>query len=95
MTLKPVCIPCQRFFRMQKSIFFLEQMPLEADAKRGNSESHKWKPYKLWSGDIWKCQGCGAEIISGFGTRPIAEHFQPKFAEEMERLGPIITVNDC
>jgi len=36
-------------------------------------------PYKIWMADLWKCPSCGIEIISGFGNKPEAGHFQPDF----------------
>ena len=70
-------------------------MPIESPAEPGISEPHKWKPYKIWSGDKWKCEGCGAEIISGTGLHPIAEHYQPDFAQTRARLNADYQVNDC
>lgn len=94
--LKPVCVPCQRFFRMVKAGYcFVEAMPKESDAISGTSEPDKWTPYKIWSGDKWRCQGCGAEILSGFGHDPISEHYQPEFKNWMTRLKPQTQVNDC
>ena len=43
-------------------------------------------PYKLWSADRYKCPTCGHEIVSGFGRRPLAEHFQTDdYARVLER----------
>jgi hypothetical protein len=36
-------------------------------------------PYKLWEADLWDCPGCGAEIVVGFGSKPLAEHYQMAF----------------
>lgn len=95
--MKPVCVPCQRFFRMQKAgFYFIEGMPRTTDAQSGTSEPEKWKPYKLWVGDRWECKGCHAVILSGFGRGPIAEHHQTDFTERVERLGADqFQVNDC
>lgn len=32
--------------------------------------------YKVWEADLWKCPGCGMEVIAGFADNPIAEHFE-------------------
>lgn len=94
--MKPICVPCQRFYRMKKSgRAFIEGMPLNNHARPGNSEPEWWKPYKLWSGDLWECQGCGHQIISGTGMRPIAEHYQPDFQEAVSRNNADYQVNDC
>ena len=33
-------------------------------------------PYQIWSGDVFECPGCGFRVVSGFGGKPVAEHFQ-------------------
>ena len=94
--MKPICVPCQRFFRMIKTgFYFLEGMP-EGNAAPGTKEAEKWKPYKLWAGDKWKCEGCGAVILSGFGMSPIAVQHEPDFQDKIKRLGANqFQVNDC
>lgn len=96
--MKPVCVPCQRFFRCKKTGFnFIEGMPRENHAQPGTLEPEKWQPYKLWTSDRWECEGCGAVILSGFGREPIAEHYQPDFEARAERLcgSERLQVNDC
>ena len=96
--MKPICFPCHRFYRPKKNgVYFIEGMPVGPDrATPGLSEPEKWKPYKVWQGDRWKCHGCGAEIIVGVAQRPIAEHYQDNFAEIAEQLGADkYRVNDC
>lgn len=62
----------------------------------GLDEAHRWQPYKLWVGDLYACEGCGAEILSGFGSSRIAEHYEQGFTEEVKRLGADqLQVNDC
>lgn len=34
---------------------------------------------QAWSGDRWKCLGCGALVVSGWGRGPLAEDFQGSF----------------
>ena len=94
--LKPVCVPCRQFFRQVKTgFYFIEGMPSSSPAKPGLAEPDKWKPYKLWSSDKWRCEGCGAEILQGFGSSSLAEHFQPNFKEKCEEFGAEYQVNDC
>jgi hypothetical protein len=95
--MKPVCVPCRRFFRMKKmGFYFIEGMPIGNRVPPGNAAPEMWKPYKLWTGDKWVCEGCGAEILSGFGREPISEHYKPDFAEIAESLGANqLQVNDC
>jgi hypothetical protein len=68
--MRPVCVPCGRIMVVKKNGFaFIETM-------RVAEEQH---PYKLWVGDLMECQSCGAEVISGVGDNPIAEHYQSSF----------------
>lgn len=95
--MKPVCVPCQRFFRPSRNAFnFIEGMPTGNDAKPGLAEPERWRPYKLWQGDQWKCPDCGATIIVGCGQQPISEHYLPGFAEKVKAFGgDQLQVNDC
>lgn len=96
--LKPICVPCQRFFRMRKSgFYFTEGMPVGPERPAsGTAEPEKWKPYKVWSGDRWECEGCGATIISGTGARPVSEHYMEDFETVRAGLNAAqLQVNDC
>jgi hypothetical protein len=46
-------------------------------------------PYKLWDADLFECPECGVEVITGFGGGPLAEHYQPTYADARTRLAPI------
>lgn len=95
--MKPICVKCHRFFRMVKSgFYFIEGMPLFPGTPPGLADCENWKPYKLWCGDKWECKGCGAVILSGFGSEPISEHFKADFKEMLDKLGARrFQVNDC
>ncbi len=95
--MKPVCVKCQRFFRMKKSgDDFIEAMPLGNGIPAGNLRPECWTPYKLWVGDQWECPDCHAQILSGFGQAPISEHYQPRFKELVRELSADqLQVNDC
>ena len=93
--MKPVCVPCQRFYRPEKNGYcFIEGMP-DGSALPGLAEPEYWHPYKLWRGDLWKCQGCGSLIVVGVAQQPLGEHYQDNFAELVERFQPEVQVNDC
>lgn len=93
--MKPICVPCQRFFRCKKNDFpFIEGMPRDG-AEPGTAEPEKWSPYKLWLGDKWECEGCGAVIVVGVARQPMAEHYQPDFAPMVAHYRPELNVNDC
>lgn len=96
--MKPICVPCRRFFRPKKNaVSFIEGMPETNDvaALMGNRAADQWKPYKLWNGDLWACPDCGAEIIVGVGIWPLAEYFQEDFDKKCESWNATIQINDC
>lgn len=94
--MKPVCVPCQRFYRPKKNGFsFIEGMPIVPKAAPGTSEPEKWKPYKLWIGDLWECLGCGANIVVGVAFEPVSEHYKEDFQEQVDAWKPKLIVNDC
>lgn len=39
-------------------------------------------PYEIHSGDLWECPIGGEQIVSGWGSGAIAQHFEDGFAEE-------------
>lgn len=95
---KPVCFPCQRFFRMKKmGFYFIEGMPVGGVFPTpGKDHPEDWKPYKVWVGDKWECEGCGAAILTGFGANPIALQHEEDFKAIVESLGADkYQVNDC
>jgi hypothetical protein len=99
--MKPVCVPCQRFYRPKKNgTNFIENMPAMTGALPGTQEPEKWVPYKLWTGDLWECEGCGTQIIVGVPSVPISEHYMGNFRAEVTsaelRMGKALdVVNDC
>lgn len=101
MPLKPICVNCKRFYRSHKNGFrFLEGMPTVQGARPGLVQQHLWKPYKLWQGDLWKCEGCGHMLVAGTGNQPIDEHYTDSFkknvAETEKMTGvPLLQINDC
>ena len=73
--MKPACVKCQRFYRVKKNGFkFVEGMPIGSNVPPGTQAPEMWSPYKLWACDLWRCDGCGHELLSGYAQRPIAEH---------------------
>jgi hypothetical protein len=90
---KPICVKCKRFFRPYRNgVVALEQMPTVSGARPGLEDEALWEPYKIWRGDLYRCEGCLTEIVIGFGPRPV-EHFEPGFDKDL----PFVTqtVNDC
>ena len=103
----PICVPCQRFYRPEKNgFYFLEGMPIQPSVNihvaPGKSMEEYWKPYKLWCGDLWKCEGCGHLTIVGVAREPMNEHYMDHFKEHAEKyctkykdLPYPYQVNDC
>jgi len=85
------CPKCRKFYRTKKGgIAWEEGMPATSDLKG------QWQPYKLWIGDLKECPGCGGQVIMGPPAgRPIAEHYMPTYADQVERLAPIVRIDDC
>ena len=93
----PICIKCSRFFQAVKNgYWFTEGMPVVDDARPGNEDADKWKPYKVWASDKLECPGCGAQILAGFAQKPIREHYMIDFEEVRKKLkADQFQVNDC
>ena len=86
--MKPVvCVPCRLFLKVKKNGVGIEEGMLRGDSS--------WGPYKLWQGDLWECDGCGAQIVRGFGRDAISEHFMPSYGAARERFQPLFRVDDC
>lgn len=101
--MKPVCVPCRRFFRCRHvGYYFTEGMPngkwpgLPGTLPRGAEADPYWQPYKLWVGDRYECEGCGAVILSGFSPRPVSVQHEDRFADLAKQFGADqLQVNDC
>jgi hypothetical protein len=94
--MKPICVACQRFYRPKRNgVRFIEGMPKGNEAPPGTRAPEHWKPYKLWTGDLWICHGCGHEIIVGTALHPIAEQYQPDFHDKVAASEIRVQVNDC
>lgn len=94
--LKPICVRCQRFYRLIKAgVGTLEQMPIVSGAQPGTATPEQWKPYKLWLADLWECKGCGHQIVSGSGLGPVSHHFYIDFEASLKTYGKDVIVNDC
>ena len=63
-------------------------------APPGIAAPHLWKPYKLWLGDLWECNGCGHQIVVG-ALNPVSEHYMPDFDDQVQAMKPKLIVNDC
>ena len=68
---------CGRFMRCVKNGVTVEEL-LEDGAS-----------YRLWDADLLECAECGAQVIAGVARHPLAEHWQPDYAEARTRLAPV------
>ena len=101
--MRPICAGCKRMYRVKKNgVYFEEGMPRGSnqpttllEEQECTPDRHDWAPYKLWVGDLYECPGCGAQLISGVGQGPIAEHFQPDYQQWVQSLRPTLRINDC
>ena len=64
-----VCPTCGRFYKTKKvGVTVEEGMPLgRRDADGSYPEG--WQGYKLWSADLFECEGCGAQVVAGLVGR--------------------------
>jgi hypothetical protein len=76
-TASNVLCGCGRLMRVLRNSVTVEEL-LEDGA-----------PYRLWDADLYFCDDCGSEVITGFGRAPFAEHWQPDYAATREGLAPI------
>ena len=67
---RPVCAACQVEMHPEKNGVGVLDM---AD----------YGPVNLWDADLWECPKCGFQIVSGFGSNPIARHYE---GERFKRL---------
>ncbi len=67
MNKKPICIQCQtsmKCIEIGANLFEMFQDPP--------------RPYKLWSVDVYRCNGCGCKTIGGWSNRAF-EHYEEDF----------------
>lgn len=79
----PVCCKCDRFMIPTKNaVAIVELKPML------NYEVKAFEAYKLWQGDRWGCPKCGGEVVVGFGTQPISEHYKDDFKQMLSVFKP-------
>ena len=61
---KPICVKCEIEMSMIRSGVNVAEM------FRGN------EIYKVWKADLWECPICKVQVTSGYGSMPLAHHFQ-------------------
>ena len=74
---KLVCVPCQRQYKVVKNGNYVIGM--------FSILPQPYQPYRIQNGDRWECPHCGHQIIAGFAVVSVAEHFEDKFQELLEK----------
>lgn len=85
--MNPICVPCQRFYRLRITGYnFTEGKPVNNNVPAGNKLPNRWLPYKVWSGDLWMCEGCGSCIIVSTARHPIIDDCEADFGKVRRAL---------
>lgn len=88
-----VCVRCRKFYRVKRIGVYIEEMaplgPKDENGERG------WKPYKILVGDLFECETCGHQLVSGFGRGAVTEHYMKDYQRLKEALQPLFQVEDC
>jgi len=71
---KIMCVKCGKQLKCKKNEVIVE-------------ESADNCSYRIWEADLWKCPKCGTEIIAGFGSEPMAEHFEKDYRYQQVLAG--------
>lgn len=70
----PCCVACKTGY-----------VPLKNDIVVLETMDEQMQPYKLWCADMVECPRCRHRIIVGFGSKNIAEHYEPGFEDALAR----------
>ena len=70
---KSVCAKCEVELKPEHNGVIVSEMM-----------NNNTKIYKLWRADLWKCPGCGIEVVLGFASMPLMEHFEGDINKELE-----------
>ena len=100
--LAPICVTCHVFYdRIKSGVAVEEGMPRgDVTSPRVGEHAAGWVPYKLWMADLWECPGCNHQIVHGTGHNRLAEHYEPDYAQTVEKAvnasgRNLIVVDDC
>lgn len=61
---RPICVPCRREMKNVRPIVAQFNARAVGDA------------YEQWHGDVHECEGCGAQVVVGYGERPSWRHHE-------------------
>ena len=70
----PCCVDCKTGY-----------VPLKNDIVVLETMDDEMQPYKLWCADLVQCPKCKHRVITGFGKKHFAEHFEKNFHKDCKR----------
>jgi hypothetical protein len=59
----PICVPCAREMRCKKNGYFFKD----------------YQGAAIWSGDMYACESCTAQVVVGVGREPVEYAGEPAF----------------
>ena len=68
----PICAKCKRLMHCKKNGFLVN------DPEVDGFES------TFWRGDLWTCNGCGAQVVIGFGRGFLQSDFNVSKEDSLE-----------
>lgn len=87
------CPKCRRMYRIKKNGVNIEEgAPIGEPNDHG--EYDEWTAYKLYKGDLWECEGCGAQLVVP-ARAPLGEHYEPDYARKLAIYPPMCRIDDC
>lgn len=68
---KKICVECQLSYKAEEyGVLILELFQRDSEI------------YKIWFADLYRCPGCGREMIAGFSDKPLAVHYQKELMKK-------------
>jgi hypothetical protein len=67
----PICVPCAREMRCKKNGYFFKD----------------YQGVAIWSGDLYACGSCKAQVVVGVGRKPVVEDYEPAFEVAAKNSG--------
>ena len=73
-----LCVNCQIELRPKKNgvdVLTMSHQPAPAPPT----------PYQAFQADLYRCPGCGLEVVAGFALHPWGEHYQEDFGARLKQ----------
>jgi len=88
---RPVCVKCMKSMTCLKNDATIEEGFVKGRLPDGTTQ---YESGQLWAADLWGCVQCGIQIVTGFAQRPLAMHFEPHYAQIVQRAQSLGRVDD-